>query len=219
MDSVEWSWIPEHGPLLWEKTIEHTQLTIIAVVVGLLISFPLGVFAYRHTRWYPSIASVTGFLYTIPSLALFAFLVPYTGLSFTSAEIGLVGYTLLILIRNIVAGLQGVPGDAREAATGMGYTRSQLLWRVELPIALPVIIAGIRLATVTTIGLVTVTAFIGLGGYGSIIRAGFLELDSTQLVIGGLLSMIMAIIVDGLLVVSERALTPWARRTTRRTVA
>ena len=216
MNSFDWSWTADNGQLLWDKTLEHIQLTVIAVVIGMLISFPLGVLAQRRSHWYPSITGVTGFLYTIPSVALFAFLIPYTGLSIVTAEIGLVSYTLLILIRNIVAGLNGVPPDSKDAAVGMGYTDRQLLWRVELPLALPVIIAGLRLASVTTIGLVTVTALIGLGGYGKLILDGFREFDSTQLILGAVLSMAFAILVDGLLVGCERLLTPWARRSSPR---
>jgi osmoprotectant transport system permease protein len=209
----EWGWIPQNAGLIAEKLVEHLQLTVIAVVIGLLISLPLGVYSHRHRIAYPPIASVTGLLYTIPSLALFAFLLPWTGLSITTAEIGLVSYTLLILIRNIVAGLQGVPADTKEAAVGMGYTPRQLLWRVEMPLALPVIIAGVRLATVTTIGLVTVTSLIGLGGFGFLILDGFRDLNSSPLVVGAAASTILAVAMDALLVGAERRTTPWSRRT------
>jgi osmoprotectant transport system permease protein len=211
---VKWSWIVDHRGDIFQRLVEHLELTVIAVVVGLLISFPLAVIAYRHKRAYTPIATVAGIIYTIPSLALFAFLLPYTGLTVTTAEIGLIGYTLLILIRNIVAGLSGVPPDAKEAARGMGYSDRQLLWRVELPLALPVIVAGIRLATVTTIGLVTITALIGQGGLGFFIRLGFLRFDavgSTAGIVGATLSMMLAILVDGLLVLAEKRITPWAR--------
>jgi osmoprotectant transport system permease protein len=207
----EWAWIPEHSALIGEKLVEHLQLTFIAVILGFVISIPLGIYAYRHRGAYAPIASIAGLLYTIPSLALFAFLLPWTGLSFTTAEIGLVSYTLLILIRNIVSGLQGVPRDTREAAIGMGYTRGQVLWRVEVPLALPVIMAGVRLATVTTIGLVTVTSLITLGGLGSLILDGFRLLDASPLVVGALGSLILAVAIDALLVGMERRITPWAR--------
>jgi osmoprotectant transport system permease protein len=209
----DWGWIPQNAGLIAEKLVEHLQLTVIAVAIGLLISLPLGVYSHRHRIAYPPIVSVTGLLYTIPSLALFAFLLPWTGLSITTAEIGLVSYTLLILIRNIVAGLQGVPADTKEAAVGMGYTPRQLLWRVEMPLALPVIIAGVRLATVTTIGLVTVTSLIGLGGFGFLILDGFRDLNSSPLVVGAAASTILAVAMDALLVGAERRTTPWSRRT------
>ncbi len=136
---------------------------------------------------------------------------PWTGLSRTTSEIGLVSYTLLILIRNIVAGLDAVPAEAREAATGMGFSRRQLLWRVEVPLAMPVIAAGIRIATVTTIGLVTVTAIIGKGGLGHFILEGLLQNFPTAALLGAVLSIVLAVVVDGLLLASERALTPWSR--------
>ena len=213
MRPFDWGWIPQNAGLIAEKLVEHLQLTVIAVAIGLLISLPLGVYSHRHRIAYPPIVSVTGLLYTIPSLALFAFLLPWTGLSITTAEIGLVSYTLLILIRNIVAGLQGVPADTKEAAVGMGYTPRQLLWRVEMPLALPVIIAGVRLATVTTIGLVTVTSLIGLGGFGFLILDGFRDLNSSPLVVGAAASTILAVAMDALLVGAERRTTPWSRRT------
>jgi osmoprotectant transport system permease protein len=209
---IRWSWIVDNRAEIYERLMEHLQLTVIAVVIGLVISFPLAVFAYRHGKAYAPITIFTGILYTIPSLALFAFLVPYTGLSTTTAEIGLVSYTLLILIRNIVAGLVGVPADAKEAAVGMGYSKRQLLWRVELPLALPVILAGVRLATVTTIGLVTVAALIGKGGLGYFILTGFDRDFTTAMLVGALLSLFVAVIVDAGLVLLERILTPWSRR-------
>jgi osmoprotectant transport system permease protein len=213
MRPFEWDWIANNVDLLTSKFFEHAQLTLLAVVIGALISLPLGVYAYRHRVAYPPIASAAGLLYTIPSIALFAFLLPWTGLSVTTAEIGLVGYTLLILIRNIVSGLQGVPGDTKEAAAGMGFTPRQLLWLVEMPLALPVIIAGVRLATVTTIGLVTVTSLIGLGGFGFLILDGFRTLNASPLISGVVASTVFAVVVDGLLVAAERWVTPWARRT------
>ena len=217
---IDWSWIGSNTDLLLQLFFEHVQLTIVAVVIGLCISFPLAIYAYQHAKAplkilpvtpYALITSVTGMLYTIPSLALFAFLLPYTGLTTTTAEVGLVSYTLLILIRNIVAGLQGVPPEAREAALGMGYSKRQMLWRVELPLALPVILAGVRVATVTVIGLVTVTALIGKGGFGSLILDGFRLLDSSKMFVGAVLSMALAMAFDGALVGAERVATPWAQ--------
>jgi osmoprotectant transport system permease protein len=213
---VRWDWISEHLDLVGQRFIEHVELTAIAVVLGLLIAFPLAVISYRNRRVYGAVVTVTGILYTIPSLALFAIVGAYTGyLSTTTAEIGLVGYTLLILIRNIVAGLRGVPEDAREAARGMGYSNSQMLWRVELPLALPVIIAGVRLATVTTIGLVTVTAVLGLGGFGHFILDGLRTFFTTETLLGAVLSVLLAVAVDALLLLIQRLLTPWNRRAAR----
>lgn len=213
---VEWDWLSRNQEELFARFLEHAQLTAIAVGLGFLISFPIAIFAYRHRKIYGAVTWFTGFLYTIPSLALFAFLVPYTGLSTTTAEIGLVSYTLLILIRNTVAGLDSVPKDTKDAAIGMGYTRGQLLWKVELPLALPVIVAGIRIATVTTIGLVTVTALIGQGGLGYFILVGLRRFFSTPIVAGAALSVAFAVLVDAALLLGQRGLTPWAHRTAAR---
>jgi osmoprotectant transport system permease protein len=207
------SYIPRHLNEIVSHLVEHIQLTVLAVVIGSLISVPLGIFAHRHRALYPPITWVTGILYTIPSLALFAFLTTYTGLSTLTAEIGLVSYTLLILIRNVVAGLDGVPADTKQAAIGMGYSPGQLLIRVELPLALPTIVAGIRIATVTTIGLVTITALIGKGGLGYFILQGLKAFDyPTPIVVGSLLSIMLALSADGTLFWLQRMLTPWARR-------
>lgn len=204
-------WVGRNLDRIWEQLLEHAYLTGLAVAIGLLISIPAGVFAYRHRRAYPPITWFAGFLYTIPSLALFAFLTAYTGLTTLTAEIGLVSYTLLILIRNVVAGLDGVPPDTKEAARGMGYTARQMLWRVELPLAFPVILAGIRVATVTIVGLVTVTSLIGKGGLGAFILQGIQRFFSTPIVVGAVLSVLLAVAADLGLLGLQRVLTPWSR--------
>jgi len=214
---VRWSWVVDHlhgpaDPNIQDKFLEHLELTVLAVAIGCAISLPIAVFAYRRRQVYAPVTFVTGLLYTIPSLALFVLLQPFTGLSTTTAEIGLVSYTLLILIRNTVAGLRGVPEDVKEAARGMGHSDRQILWKVELPIAVPAIIAGVRVATVTTIGLVTVTALIGKGGLGRFILLGLQTFFSTPTIVGATLSVAFALAADGLLLGAERALTPWARR-------
>src|SRR3982074_2942425 len=169
---IRWDWISAHIPVIRDALVQHIALTVIAVAIGLVIAVPLGLLAWRQRLLRGPIFSVTGILYTIPSLALFAILIPFTGLTFLTAEIGLVSYTLLILIRNIVVGMDAVPLEVREAARGMGYRPFAELLRVDLPLALPAIMAGIRIATVTTIGLVTITALIGEGGVGSLILHG-----------------------------------------------
>lgn len=217
---VDWGRVAALGPEILEQLREHLLLTAIAVAVGFLISFPLAIYAHRHRYLYGPVTAVTGIMYTIPSISLFVFLQPITGyFSVLTAEVGLVSYTLLILIRNIVAGLNSVPADTKEAAVGMGYSRSQLLWKVELPLALPVIMAGVRLATVTTIGLVTVTALIGQGGFGLFILKGLRFFDDTQMLVGGACSMLLAVAVDASLVLTERSITPWARRRAVRSFA
>lgn len=211
-----WEWVVNHLDDIWDRTVQHLVLTAIAIVVGMLISLGLSVIALRFRRAYAPITWVTGILYTIPSLALFAFLVPITGLSILTAEIGLVSYTLLILIRNMVAGIDGVPDATVESARGMGYTKRGLFFAVELPLALPVIIAGVRIAAVTTIGLVTVTALIGQGGLGFFILRGlnlfYSPIGTTQIVVGTVVSVALAIAVDLTLVGIERLATPWSKR-------
>lgn len=207
---VDWGWLGAHTATILSLFWQHIELTAIAMVVGLALSFPLAIAAHRHRRIYPPVTWVAGLLYTIPSLSLFALLVPYTGFTFTTAEIGLVSYTLLILIRNLVAGLEAVPRDVREAATGLGYDRRQLLWRVEVPLALPVIIAGIRIATVSTIGLVTITSLIGQGGLGSLILEGFQQFFATPALAGAVGSVVLAVAADAGLLRLQHHLTPWA---------
>ena len=208
---IRWDWLASHAGEIGLRVSEHLELTVIAVVVGLVIASALSFVALRVPRLYPPITGVTGILYTIPSLALFALLIPYTGLSLLTAEIGLVSYTLLILIRNIVAGVRGVPAEVRDAARGMGFTDRQILWLVEIPLALAVIFAGIRVATITTIGLVTVTALIGQGGMGYFILLGIQLFFSTALIVGALGSVVLAVLADGALVLVQRALTPWTQ--------
>jgi osmoprotectant transport system permease protein len=214
---IRWDWVRDHlhgpaDPNIQDKFLQHLELTVLAVVIGFAISLPVAVYAYRHRRVYAPVTFITGLLYTIPSLALFVLLIPFTHLGTTTAEIGLVSYTLLILIRNTVAGLRGVPEDVKEAARGMGHTDRQILWKVELPLAVPAIVAGVRVATVTTIGLVTVTALIGQGGFGRFILLGLQQFFSTPTIVGATLSFAFALFADGLLLGAERALTPWARR-------
>ncbi|MDP9319626.1 MAG: ABC transporter permease [Chloroflexota bacterium] len=208
---VRWDWVAGHLDEIAQRLAEHVELTVIAVVVGFVIAFGLALLVLRRPGLEAPVTFVTGTLYTIPSLALFVLLIPYTGLSILTAEIGLVSYTLLILIRNIVRGIRGVPADVREAATGMGYTPRDRLWRVEIPLALAAIIAGVRLATISTIGLVTVTALIGQGGFGYFILIGIQRFFSTELLVGAVCSVALAIAADGLLVLLQRRLTPWVR--------
>jgi osmoprotectant transport system permease protein len=207
-----WDWVFDHLDDIRDRILEHLMLTGIALGVGLAVSLVLSVAALRWRRSYGPITWVTGALYAFPSLALFAFLVPITGFSILTAEIGLVSYTLLILIRNIVAGIDGVDPAIKEAALGMGYGRRRLFFEIELPLALPVIIAGLRIAAVTVIGLVTVTALIGQGGVGQFILRGLNRFFSTEIVLGTALSVLLAVIFDVTLLLVERALTPWARR-------
>ena len=208
---IRWSWVSGHVDVITAALVQHIELTVIAVGVGLLIAVPLGLVAWRSRVFRGPIFSLTGILYTIPSLALFSALVPFTGFSILTAEIGLVSYTLLILIRNIVVGLNSVPDDVREAARGMGYRPFAELLGIDLPLAIPAIVGGMRIATVTTIGLVTVTALIGEGGLGSLIYDGLLRDFKTPLVVGPLLSVALAFVADLGLAGTQRLITPWSR--------
>jgi osmoprotectant transport system permease protein len=212
---VSLDWIADNLDLIGEKIIEHIWYAGIAMVIGLVISGALTVLIRSRPRLYGPVVGFTGTLYAIPSLALFALLTPITGLgTLLTAQIALVSYTLLILTRNMVEGLRAVPPDAVEAARGMGYTATQRLVRVELPLALPIILAGVRIATVTTIGLVTVTALIGLGGLGYLIvtigtQRGSFGLTAT--LTGVVLAVGLAIVADLLLQALQRVMTPWSR--------
>lgn len=207
-----WDWVDDHYEEIWDRTVEHLQLTGTALAIGFVVSVALSILAIRVRPTYGPITWVTGLLYTIPSLALFGFLLPFTGFGTTTAVIGLVSYTLLILVRNIVAGVDGVPPAVKEAADGMGYTPWRRFVSVDLRLATPAIVAGLRVATVTTIGLVTVTVLIGAGGYGVLINDGLSRNFSTPIVVGATLSVAMAIGFDLVLLGIERVLTPWARR-------
>jgi len=209
---IRFDWIGSNLDVIWGRLLQHVGMTLTAVVIGFVLSFAAALVIRRRRRATAAVIGITGVLYAIPSLALFAFLIPFTGISFVTAEIALTSYTLLIIIRNILLGLDSVPPDVVEAATGMGYTRPQLLWRVELPIAVPIIVAGLRIATVTTVGLVTVTALIGQGGLGYlIVVSGIKGLFPTAIIVGSLLSVALAVVADVGLLAAQARLTPWAR--------
>jgi osmoprotectant transport system permease protein len=210
-----WQWALDHRAQILSRLLEHVELTAIAVAIGLLISFPLSVLAYRRPRFYPPLTSVASLLYTIPSLAFITLLIPFTGFRLPTVIVPLSVYTLLILIRNIVAGLRGVSEDAKDAARGMGYSERQLLWRVEVPLALPAIVAGVRIATVSTVGLITIAALIGRGGLGQFILAGIQTFFYFEIGLGVVLSVALALVADGLLLGVGQALTPWTRGTRR----
>lgn len=205
-------WVLDNLDLLARRVGEHLLVTSIAVVIGFAISFALALLIRRWPTLYTPILGVSGTLYAVPSIALFALLIPITGLSLLTAEIALVSYTLVILVRNIVTALESVPPEVVEAATAMGYSRTQRLWRVELPIALPIIVAGLRIATVTTIGLVTVATLIGMGGLGYlIVNIGIQRFFPTATLSGVVLVIGLSVLADTLLLLAQRALTPWAQ--------
>lgn len=209
------SWISRNwSSVLWPALGQHIVLTLIAVSIGFVISSGLALIAYRR-RWVERpVLIVTSILYTIPSLALFELLepIPGFGLSRTTAEVALVSYTLLIIFRNTLTGLREVPVEVRDAATGMGMGPTQTLLRVELPLAMPAIIAGLRIATVTVISLATVASLIDNEGLGApILTAISNEVFKTELIAAGGLAVLLALAADGLLVLLQRRLTPWTR--------
>lgn len=209
---IDLAWVLDNLDQLARRVGEHLLVTSIAVVIGFALSFGLALLIRRYPRLYAPVLAVSGILYAIPSIALFVLFIPITGLSLVTAEIALVSYTLVILVRNIVTGLRGVPADVLEAATGMGFTPRERLWRVELPIALPIIVAGVRIATVTTIGLVTIATLTGLGGLGYlIVNIGIQRRFPTATLTGVLAVVILSTIVDVGLVALQRRLTPWAQ--------
>ena len=205
-------WIVDHLGAIVDRAIQHVWLASIALLFGFVISFVLAVLAVRRRRTWPPINAASEILYTIPSLAVFAALVPITGLSLLTVEIPLVMYTLVIFVRNIVAGFDTVPGDVVEAAAGMGFTPSERLWRVEVPLAVPLIVAGLRIASVSTIGLVTITGILGdrYGGLGFFIFEGYHRNFPAEIYAGAVPSILLAVAADLLLVRVQRRITPWA---------
>jgi osmoprotectant transport system permease protein len=208
---VRWDWVEDHTDDIRSAFTEHLQLTAIAVAIGFGLALAMALVAIRWRWTYGPLAGLCGVLYSVPSLALFGLLVPVLGLGLATAEVALVGYTLLILLRNIVAGLDGVEPAVREAADGMGYEGWRRLLRIDLPLAAPTILAGLRIATVTTVGLVTVTALVGEGGFGDLINDGLGRNFSTPIVVGTVLSVALAVALDVVFVVLERLVSPWLR--------
>lgn len=218
-DLINWDLVGRLGGDIRHLTAQHLLLTVLSVGLGVVISFPLAVASIRRPALYPVVTSVAGILYTVPALALMVALLPIMGLNIWPVVTALTIYTLLILIRNIVAGVRGVPDDVRDAATGMGLTHRQVLWRVEVPLALPVILAGVRIATVSTVGLVTIGGLFGRGGLGQLIFDGLARGSFTRIIVGSVLSVLLAFIAEALLLLLQRALSPWARRAGVRAVA
>jgi osmoprotectant transport system permease protein len=202
-------WIADNWQDYLDPLWRHLQLTLAPVACGLAIAFVLAVVAHRRRPLAGPILGVSSVLYTIPALAAFAFLIPAFGFGFVTALVPLTAYTLAILFRNIVAGLANVPDEARDAALGMGLTERQLLWRVELPLALPEILAGVRIATVTTVGLATLAFYAGAGGLGAQILTD-INFKSNIIVAGGL-CVALAVALDLALLGVERAALPWRR--------
>jgi osmoprotectant transport system permease protein len=206
-------WVRQHwSDTLQPALLQHIELTVIAVGIGFVIAFALALAGFRYRLLDPPIGVVSDFLYTIPSLALFQLLLPVTGISITTVEIALVSYTLLILYRNMIEGLRGVPAEIIDVARGSGFTRFQTFTRVELPLALPTILAGLRIATVSTISIATVASFVVAKGLGApIFTALQQEVFKTEIFTAGGMAVALALVADALLVLLQRAATPWAR--------
>jgi osmoprotectant transport system permease protein len=203
------SWIADNLDRYKRPLVEHVELTLIAVAIGFTIAFTLALLAHRRRWLVAPITQVTGVLYTLPSVAVFFLLLPLTGRGKVTALIALVSYTLLIIFRNVITGLDGVPAEARDAGRGMGLTARQLLWRVELPLALPEIMAGLRIAVTTTVGLTALVFLAGAGGLGEAIFAD-IQFRSNVVVAGGL-CVLLAVVLDLLVLALQKALTPWTR--------
>jgi osmoprotectant transport system permease protein len=210
---LDWAWIADHLDELAARTGQHLYLAVIALAVGFAISFTIGVAATRWRAIYLPAAIFADVVFTIPSLALFAAFVPIFSLSTLTAEVPLVLYTLVILLRNVVAGFDSVPADVREAADGMGFRRGARLARVELPLAVPLIVAGLRVASVSTIGLVTITGVLGqsLGGLGRFIFDGIQIGFPTEIYLGAVSTIVLSLLADRFFVWLQRVVTPWSR--------
>jgi osmoprotectant transport system permease protein len=201
----------DYRPELTDATVQHLWITVVSVVVGLVIAVPLALLARRSPTVESIVVGGTTIIYTIPSLALFSLLLPFTGLSPTTVIIGLALYSLTILVRNVLAGLQAVPDDVVESARGMGYSNLRLLTRVELPLALPIIMAGLRVAAVSTVALATIGAIVSYGGLGNLLLQAVGNQFKAQIFAASLLCVLLAVALDLVIVGAQRLLTPWTR--------
>jgi osmoprotectant transport system permease protein len=202
-------WIVDNFDRYVDPFFQHVFLTVVSVSIGFGISFALALLAYRRRWLINPITQVTGILYTIPSIAAFFLLLPITGRGDDTAIIALVAYVLLIIFRNVLTGLQNVPEDIKDAGRGMGLTDRQLLWRVEVPLALPEIMAGLRIAVTTTVGLAALAFFAAAGGLGQEIFADIVF--KSNVVVAGGLAVLLAAVLDGVILLVQRAITPWTR--------
>ena len=197
---------------LGEALVQHLGIVVASVLLGLALAFPLALLARRYRKLEGVVIGTTTAIYTIPSLALFSLLVPVTGLGPETVVLGLGLYSLTILVRNILDGLRAVPAEVRESATAMGYAAPRLLFRVELPLALPTIMAGLRVATVSAVALTTVGALLDYGGLGDLLIAGKQSDFKAQVLVTSGLCVLLAVVLDLFLVAMQRALTPWTRK-------
>lgn len=210
----EWfctDYLVDRRPELVDATVQHLGITIVSVLAGLLLALPLALAARRYPRLESSILGFSTALYTIPSLALFPLLVPFTGLSPLTVVVGLALYSLTILVRNALEGFRAVPDEVRESAVGLGYSPLRLLFRIELPLAIPVLMAGLRVATVSTVALTTVGAIVSYGGLGNLLASGVQQDFKAQILAASIICVALAVLLDALLLTAQRVLTPWTR--------
>ncbi|MFE2145723.1 ABC transporter permease [Streptomyces sp. NPDC059456] len=212
-DWICWDYVTSRSRELTDATLQHVWITGVSVLIGLVVSLPLALLARRGRHWAAPVLGLTTLLYTVPSLAMFSLLLPLFGLSAALVVTGLVLYSLTILVRNAMAGLEAVPEEVREAARGMGYGPARLLWQVELPLALPALLAGVRIATVSTVALTTVGSIVGQGGLGNLIAPAVNSSFKAQVLTASALCVLLALAADLLLLGVQRLLTPWTRAT------
>ena len=206
-----WHWATQNIDRYGTPTLQHLELVVFSVLLGFLVAFALALVAHRYGWLRPPLLAATGILYTVPSIAFFFLMLPITGLGRDTAVIVLAAYTLQIIYRNTVIGLGNVPASVREAARGMGMTTRQMLWRVELPLAIPEIVAGLRIATLSTVAIATLAVFIGAGGLGTqIYPSGNLHFP-TSIIIAAVIVGLMALAFDTVLLTLQRRATPWRR--------
>jgi osmoprotectant transport system permease protein len=205
-----WSWIGDNGALIWQLTLENAYLGVVPALIGLVISLPLGIAAARWRWFYPPALTAVNILYAIPSLALFIALIPAFGLTDTTVVIALTAFALCVILPNVVAGLRAVPAEVTQAATAMGYGPLRRLVTVELPLAVPVIIAGLRIGVVAGISLTSVGQLIGVSSLGYLFIDGLQRSFPTEIYVGLVLTIALALVCDLALVAVRRALTPWA---------
>ncbi|MEV4195487.1 ABC transporter permease [Streptomyces toxytricini] len=210
-DWLCWEYVASRSEELTDAAVQHVWITAASVLIGLAVAVPLALLARRGRRWAAPVLGLTTLLYTIPSLAMFSLLLPLFGLSAALVVTGLVLYSLTILVRNTLAGLEAVPEEVREAARGMGYGPGRLLWQVELPLAVPALLAGVRIATVSTVALTTIGSIVGKGGLGNLIAPAVSSNFKAQVLTASLLCVLLALAADLLLLGVQRLLTPWAR--------
>lgn len=210
-DWVCGEYLRTRADLIADAVVEHVWITALSVLLGLVLAFPLALLARRYRRLEGFVVGTTTAIYTVPSLALFSLLLPMTGISATTVVIGLTLYSLTILVRNVLEGLRGVPRDVRDAAFGMGYGRTRLLFAVELPLALPAIMAGLRVAAVSTVALTTVGAIVGHGGLGDLLLSAVDSQFRAQVLTAGVLCVVLAVLFDVVIVAAQWLMTPWTR--------